>query len=106
MTPDARTIEITRGSAWQATWRFVDPTNGGVNLTGCTGSLAISASTAGGVLATGTFTPAEIQGNALLALTQEQVEALDGHRVLHWVLTITDTQDDEARCRGTVFMID
>ncbi len=97
---------MPRGRAWEETWSHQDDDDAAINLTGMTGELLVSASTAGGVLATGTWTPTGTTGEADLALTEEQVALFDDHRVLHWTLLITDTLDAIHEARGTIYMLD
>jgi hypothetical protein len=106
MEPEPRQINLTRGVAWSETWGFRDDEDAEVDLTGCTGELLISASAAGGTLATGTWTPTDTTGEALLELTDEQVDEMAAHRVGHWRLVITDTLGTEHEARGPVFMLD
>lgn len=106
MEAEPRSIQLPRGRAWEETWSHLDEDDAAIDLTGMTGELEISASTAGGVLATGTWTPTATAGQALLALTEEQVATMAEHRVGHWTLRVTDTLDAIHEARGTIYMLD
>ncbi len=106
MEAEPRSIQLPRGQAWAETWQHADDDDVAINLTGMTGELEISASAAGGVLATGTWTPGATTGEADLALTEEQVDLFADHRVLHWTLRITDTLGEVHEARGTIYMLD
>lgn len=106
MEAEPRSIQMPRGRAWEETWGHQDDDSVDIILTGMTGELLVSASTAGGVLATGTWTPTATAGEAELVLTEEQVALFDEHRVLHWVLLITDTLGEVHEARGTIYMLD
>jgi hypothetical protein len=106
MEAEPRSIQLPRGQAWEETWNHLDADDAAINLTGMTGELEISASAAGGVLATGTWTPGATAGQALLELTEEQVATLAAHRVGHWKLVVTDTLGVPHEARGTIYMLD
>jgi hypothetical protein len=106
MEAEPRSIQLPRGRAWEETWSHLDEDDAAIDLTGMTGELEISASTAGGVLATGTWTPTATMGQALLELTEEQVATMAAHRVGHWTLRVTDTLGAIHEARGTIYMLD
>jgi len=106
MTPEGRSIELTRGSDWSETWRFLDRADAAVSLTGITGELLVRPAAGSAVVATGTFTPTGTTGEATVALTAEEIALLDDVRVAHWTLTLTDTGGEEHVARGTAWLTD
>jgi hypothetical protein len=106
MEPEADLIEIPRGRAWAETWSYLDEDDEAIDLTGCTGELHVRAKANGEPLVIGTWTPTEETGEAELEISEEDVALLDGHRVLHWVLLVTDSLGEVDDARGVVRMID